>query len=308
MHARVTTVMADVTPRYEIVFVDNGSTDNSAEIFAEVAGSDSHVSVISMARNFGSQNAYSCGLDYASGDCAILLDGDIQDPPELIPDMVQRWLEGYEVVYGERIDRKASLFVRLTAKVFYRTFRRLSYVDIPVDAGDFSLIDRRVLDIMNAMPERNRFIRGLRAWAGFRQVGLPYVRDPRVQGKSSNSITDLFRWATTGLVSFSYAPLEWISGLSVVVMILAALAAVVYTALYFIFPNNPRGYQTLLLAVLFLGAIQMLCFSIIGSYLAKMFEEIKGRPKYVVDRIRNNHRPGLWDGVDVEPTHAPREA
>jgi dolichol-phosphate mannosyltransferase len=290
VHERVTSAISGVEANYEIVFVNNGSTDNSAEILKALSATDKHVTVLALSRNFGAQTAYSAGLDYARGDCAILMDGDLQDPPEVIPEMLDKWKEGYEVVYGKRVKRRGSVFVRATGKVFYRLFSRLSYIDIPTDVGDFSLVDRRVLDVMNAMPERNRFIRGLRAWAGFRQIGVPYVRDPRVAGKSSNSIRDLFRWASTGLVSFSYAPLEWISLLAFAVTALAVLAMAVYTTLFFIFPNEPRGTQTILVIVLFLGAIQLFCLGIIGSYLAQIFEEIKGRPKYVVDRVDNDQR------------------
>ncbi|HEV3230897.1 MAG TPA: glycosyltransferase family 2 protein [Candidatus Dormibacteraeota bacterium] len=289
-HRRVGDVLRQVAARYEIVFVDNGSTDSSARLLAEIAAGDDHVSVLSLSRNFGAQAAYSAGLDYASGDCAIIVDGDLQDPPELIPQMIARWQEGYEVVYGRRTRRRAGIFVRAASSVFYRLFRNLAYVEMPVDAGEFGLMDRRVLDVLSAMPERNRFIRGLRAWAGFRQTGVPYVRDPRTAGQSSNSITDLFRWATTGLVSFSYAPLEWISALAIFVTGMSAVAAVVYVGLYFAYPNASRGFSTLVVLVLFLGGIQLLCLSIIGSYLAKIFEEIKARPKYIVDRVTNDHR------------------
>ena len=289
-HARVTAVMTAAGAPYEIVFVNNGSSDRSAEILATLAAADPAVTVVTLSRNFGAQTSYSAGIDHAAGDCAVLLDCDLQDPPELIPQMIEKWLEGYQVVYGQRTKRKASFFVRNASKAFYRMFARLSYVEMPVDAGDFSLIDRRVIDVLSAMPERNRFVRGLRAWAGFRQVGLPYTRDLRAAGKSSNSIGDLFRWASTGVVSFSYRPLEWISALAIFVVGLAGIAAVVYTVLYFVFPNAPRGTQTLLLVVLFLGAIQLFCLSIMGAYLAKIFEEIKARPKYIVAAVENDHR------------------
>jgi dolichol-phosphate mannosyltransferase len=199
-------------------------------------------------------------------------------------------LEGYEVVYGERVRRKAGFAMRFAYKAFYRLLRRFSYIDIPLDAGDFALLDRRVVDIMNAMPEKNRLIRGLRAWVGFRQVGVPYVRDVRHAGRSSNSLIDLFRWAGTGLVSYSYAPLELISLTAALVMVLAAVAIVIYTVLYFVNPKIPQGFQTLLVAILFLGAVQLMCLSIISQYLAQIFEEVKGRPKYIVGTV--NKVPG----------------
>jgi polyisoprenyl-phosphate glycosyltransferase len=290
LHERIVAVMADVTADWDLVFVDNGSRDASGRTFAELAAKDPHVTVLSLSRNFGSQAAYSSGIEYARGDAVICMDGDLQDPPEVIPELVSRWLEGYEVVYGDRVRRKAGFAMRLAYKAFYRLLRRFSYIDIPLDAGDFGLLDRRVVDIMNAMPERNRLIRGLRAWVGFRQVGVPYTRDARHAGRSSNSFIDLFRWASTGLVSYSYAPLELISLLAGVVMVLAAFAIVFYTVLYFLKPGVPQGFQTLLVAVLFLGAVQLLCLSIISEYIAKIFEEVKARPKYIVGTVTNAAR------------------
>lgn len=290
MHERLTNVLRPITPTYELIFVDNGSYDGSAPIFADLAAADPHVSVLTLSRNFGSQGAYTSGMEYASGDCVICIDGDIQDPPELIPTFVEKWREGYDVVYGIRARRKGSLLRRAGYKAFYRLLQKVSYIDIPVDAGDFGLIDRRVVQVMNAMPERNRLIRGLRAWAGFQQTGVPYVREERFSGRTTNSILALFRWANLGLVSFSFAPLDLISYLAAGVVALAAVALVIYSALYFIVPNAPRGFQTLLVVVLFLGAVQLLCLSIIGSYLARMFEEIKARPKYLVEAIHNDHR------------------
>jgi dolichol-phosphate mannosyltransferase len=297
LHQRVAAVMGEVSSDWELVFVDNGSRDESHLTFAEVAAQDPHVTVLSLSRNFGSQAAYSSGIEYAQGAAVVCMDGDLQDPPEVIPELVAKWLEGYEVVYGDRVRRKASLAMRVANRVFYRLLKRFSYIDIPLDAGDFGLLDRRVADIMNAMPERNRLIRGLRAWVGFRQVGVPYTRDARHAGRSSNSVVDLFRWASTGLVSYSYAPLELISLMAGIVMILAAIAIVVYTALYFIKPGVPQGFQTLLVAVLFLGAVQLLCLSIISEYIAKIFEEVKARPKYIVGSVTSARR-GSGAGTD----------
>lgn len=289
--------MGKVTSDWELVYVDNGSRDDSRQAFAKLAAQDPHVTVLSLSRNFGSQAAYSSGIEFARGDAVICMDGDLQDPPEIIPELVSRWLEGYEVVYGDRVRRQAGFAMRFAYKAFYRLLRRFSYIDIPLDAGDFGLLDRRVVDIMNAMPERNRLIRGLRAWVGFRQIGVPYIRDARHAGRSSNSFIDLFRWASTGLVSYSYAPLELISLMAGIVMVLAAIAIVVYTVLYFIRPGVPQGFQTLLVAVLFLGAVQLLCLSIISEYIAKIFEEVKARPKYIIGSV-TGARHGSTGGAD----------
>jgi polyisoprenyl-phosphate glycosyltransferase len=290
MYERLTTVMSRLTSRYELVFVNNGSYDGSAPILAEIACADPRVSVLTLSRNFGAPGAYTSGLEYASGDAVVCIDGDIQDPPELIPALAAKWLEGNDVVYGIRTRRKGSFVKRIGYKAFYRLFRTLAYVDIPLDAGDFGLIDRRVVDVLNRMPERSRWIRGLRAWAGFRQTGIPYMRNDRTAGRSSNSMLDLFRWAWMAIVSFSYGPLTLISYLAVFVVGLAAVGIVVYTALYMIYPTAPKGFQTLLVAILFLGAVQLLCLSIIGAYLGKIFEELKARPTHVIQDVQNDHR------------------
>jgi dolichol-phosphate mannosyltransferase len=304
MYQRLTATLAPLVERYEIIFVNNGSYDGSAPIFAALAAEDTHVSVLTLSRNFGAQGAYTSGLAYASGDGVVCMDGDLQDPPELIQQFVAKWREGYEVVYGERVRRKGSLIRRVGYRLFYRMMKRLSYVDIPLDAGEFGLMDRKVVDVINAMPERSRLIRGLRAWAGFRQVGVPYVRDERHTGRTNYSMLDLFHWASVGLVSFSYAPLTLISYLAAAMVGLAAVGIVVYMALFFIFPDAPRGFQTLLMIVLFLGGTQLLCLSIIGAYLGKMFEELKGRPKYIIQSVRNDHRAA----VSRLPEHAPAPA
>jgi dolichol-phosphate mannosyltransferase len=274
---------------YSFIFVNNGSIDNSDEIFRKLAKKDKKVKVIYLSRNFyKSQGAYSAGIDYSDGDGVVLIDGDIQDPPEKIPDLIKKWEKGYDIVYGIRVKRKGSKFRKFAYKLFYRLFHKLSYLRIPVDAGDFSLIDKKIVKIISKFPERNRYIRGLRAWVGFKSIGVPYVRDERKTGMTTNSLVDNIKWAFFAIVSFSYAPLNLISWLAFVTVVLTLIAIVIYTTLYFIFPGNPRGFQTLLLVVLFLGGIQLICFAIIAQYLGVMFEEIKGRPKYIVEKILND--------------------
>jgi dolichol-phosphate mannosyltransferase len=298
MYRRLINVLSDLAYDYEIIFVENGSHDASRALLETLADSDPHVHVVVLSRNFGSQAAFSSGLDYATGDCAVLLDGDLQDPPEIVPSLLAKWEEGYEVVYGERATRRASPPLRLAYKAFYRLFSRLSYLKIPVDAGDFGVMDRRVIDVLKAMPERDRFLRGLRAWAGFKQCGVTYHREARHSGRTTNSIWGLFRWAFTGLISFSFAPLELISLLCIFVIGLTGVALVVYMVLFFVTPGSPRGFQTLLVAVLFLGAVQLLSLSIIGAYVAKIFEEVKGRPRYVIDKVMHRSRPAV-NGADA---------
>lgn len=286
MHKRLTAVLRKTSYEYEMIFINNGSTDNSADIFYKIAKQDKKVVILFLSRNFyKSQGAYTAGLDYASGDAAILIDGDLQDPPEKIPDLLKRWEEGYDIVYGVRIKRMESNLRKIGYKLFYRVFKALSYIDIPVDAGDFSLIDKKIIEIFRKMPERNRYIRGLRAWVGFKSTGVPYTREVRYKGFSTNSFIDNVKWALFAIFSFSYAPLGIISWLAIVTVILAAIGMLVYTALYFIYPLSPKGFQTLLLITLFLGSIQLICFSIIAQYLGIIFEEIKGRPKYIIEKI-----------------------
>lgn len=286
MHTRVTTVLKKLSYEYEIIFVDNGSTDDSRSLFEKIAKKDPRVIVIVLSRNFyKSQGAYTAGIDYATGEAIILIDGDLQDPPELIPQFVKQWKKGFHIVYGKRVKRTESTLRKIGYHYFYKLFRKLSYLDMPTDAGDFSLIDRRVADIMKQMPERNRYIRGLRAWVGFTSIGVPYEREERYYGRTTNSMIDNVRWALFAIMSFSYAPLELISWLAFVTVFLAGIGLIIYTVLYFIVPHAPRGFQTILMIVLFLGGIQLVCFSIIAQYLSIMFEEIKQRPKYIVDAI-----------------------
>jgi len=286
MHTRVTTVLKKLSYEYEIIFVDNGSTDDSRSLFEKIAKKDPRVIVIVLSRNFyKSQGAYTAGIDYATGEAIILIDGDLQDPPELIPQFVKQWKKGFHIVYGKRVKRTESTLRKIGYHYFYKLFRKLSYLDMPTDAGDFSLIDRRVADIMKQMPERNRYIRGLRAWVGFTSIGVPYEREERYYGRTTNSMIDNVRWALFAIMSFSYAPLELISWLAFVTVFLTGIGLIIYTVLYFIVPDAPRGFQTILMIVLFLGGIQLVCFSIIAQYLSIMFEEIKQRPKYIVDAI-----------------------
>jgi dolichol-phosphate mannosyltransferase len=292
MHARLTAALSALPYDYELIFVENGSQDDSRAVLSQLAERDSHVVVVVLSRNFGSQAAFSSGLEHATGDCAVLLDGDLQDPPEVIPELVAKWAEGYAVVYGERVKRKASWPLRIAYKAFYRIFSRLSYLTIPVDAGDFGLIDRRVIEVINSMPEVDRFLRGLRAWAGFRQCCVAYHRAERHAGKSTNSIVGLFSWAVRGLVSFSFAPLQLISLVAVCVIALTGVGMVIYMVLAFVTPPAPRGFETVLISVLFLGAVQLLCLSIIGAYLGQIFQEVKRRPKYVVDCVIHHATAG----------------
>jgi dolichol-phosphate mannosyltransferase len=288
MYERLVSVFAGLGAEYEIVFVNDGSPDNSAEILAALAARDPGVVVINHARAFGSQSAFTSGMRIATGDAVVLLDGDLQDPPEVIPAFVEKWREGYDVVYGERVKREAPLHMQFFYKGFYRVFRRLAYIDIPLDAGDFSLIDRRVVDAINSLPETHRFLRGLRAWVGFKQVGVPYLRPARLFGKGTNNFRRNLGWMRRAIVSFSFAPVDFIVGLSALVIATAMLALVAEVAAKIISPSvAPAGVTTVVVLILFLGGIQLFCLSIIAVYLSHVYEEVKRRPPFVVESILN---------------------
>lgn len=291
MYQRLSDVFKRLGVKGEIIFVNDASPDDAEQVLAELARTDKQVVVITHTRNFGSQSAFTSGMQVATGDAVVLLDGDLQDPPELIEEFYKSWQEGFDVVYGIRVKRQAPWLMQVAYKAFYRIFRALSYVDVPSDAGDFSLLDRRVVDVLNRLPENNRFVRGLRAWAGFRQTGIPYVRPERMFGRTTNSLLRNFTWAQKAIFSFSYAPLDLISWLAFIVVAVSILSIVVQIVLRLLIPSLvPSGFTTLIILILFLGGIQLLCFAIIGSYLAHIYDEVKRRPAYVVRDILNDPR------------------
>lgn len=291
MHARLTAVFQKLGVDYEIIFVNDCSPDNAAAVLRDLAARDERVVVINHTRNFGSQSAFTSGMAIATGDAAVLLDGDLQDPPELIEQFVQKWEEGFDVVYGVRVKRDATLFLKVAYKAFYRVFRAASYVPMPLDAGDFSLLDRKVIDALNAMPENNRFIRGLRTWVGFRQTGVPYVRPERMFGRTTNSLLRNLGWARKAVFSFSYIPLDIITGLALLTVAIATIGIIGQIILRLVAPQRvPSGFTTLIVLILFVGGIQLLCLSIIGSYLAHIYDEVKRRPAFIVESILNDPR------------------
>jgi glycosyltransferase involved in cell wall biosynthesis len=288
MHKRLTDTFNEIGVDYEIIFVNDGSPDNAGEVLEELAGRDPRVVVVSHSRAFGSQSAFSSGMLVATGSAVVLLDGDLQDPPELIAKFYVKWREGFQIVYGERANRDAPHLMRVAYKGFYRLFRRLAYINIPLDAGDFSLMDRRVVDAINEMPEAHRFIRGMRAWVGFRSVGVPYVRPRRMFGRTTNSVTKNLQWARRGIVSFSYAPLELILMVAVTSVMVAVVAGIVEVVVKVADPTSaPSGFTTVILLVLLMGGLILTALSVIGFYVADIYSEVKKRPPFVVDRIIN---------------------
>ncbi|MFQ5973091.1 MAG: glycosyltransferase family 2 protein [Alphaproteobacteria bacterium] len=273
----------------ELVYVDDGSSDATETLLADLAEQDARINVVSLARNFGHQPAITAGIDHVSGDVVAVIDGDLQDPPEIILQMLGLWRQGYDVVYGVRRDRKEGLVRRAAYALFYRLHRWLADIDVPLDSGDFSLMDRRVIKVLRTLPEHNRFVRGLRAWSGFRQVGLPYERQARAAGITKYGWPKLLRLALDGIINFSAAPLTGIFILGVCASGLAALAASAYLVAYLasvpIFgraPEEAAGFMTLILVLLFFSGLQLICIGILGEYLGRVYQEAKRRPVYVV--------------------------
>lgn len=294
LYKRTTAAVSKISPNYEIVYVNDGSPDKSEEILQELAKKDKRLTVVLHSRNFGAQSAFTTGMKQAIGDGVVIMDGDLQDPPELINEFVKKWLEGYEVVYGQRRKREKSMgsLWEWIYHMFYIMFNKLSYIKVPLDAGDFSLMDRKVIDYINNLPEKDRFIRGLRAWVGFKQIGISYIRPERFSGTgvSTNNFLKGLQWARKAIFSFSYAPLEWVFYAAILSLFATLFAIVFYLIMYFYLPNAPRGFLTILLAVLFIGSVQLVVLAVISEYIRRIFEEIKNRPEALVKGIINNHK------------------
>jgi dolichol-phosphate mannosyltransferase len=294
MYQRLRAVFAKLGVDYEIIFVDDASPDDARQVLAALAAEDPGVVVVHHSRNFGSQAAFTSGMRISTGDAVVLLDGDLQDPPELIEEFYREWREGHDVVYGVRVRRETSRWMGWAYKAFYRLFRAAAYVRVPLDAGDFSLLDRRVVDVFNQLPENSRFLRGLRAWVGFRQTGVPYLRPERMFGRTTNSLLKNIGWARRAIVSFSYLPLDLIAWAGLITVGLSGLGIVTQVLLRILLPSiAPTGFSTLIVLILFLGGVQILSISVIGSYLAHIYEEVKRRPAYIVESIVN--RPSRND-------------
>ena len=284
-HRRLAAVRAGGGP-HEVILVDDGSVDDTWRIALDIAAGDPHVRLIRLSRNFGHQAALSAGLDAARGDAVITIDADLQDPPELIPELVQRWLDGYDVVYAVRSSRAGEAHVRLAAiSLFYRLLSAMTATEIPRDVGDFRLLSRRAREAILRMPERARFLRGMSGWIGYRQIGVEYARDPRYAGESKYPFKSLLRLALDGIVSFSVAPIRLVTGLgfALVVFCLGVFAWVLYVQ--FATPHHPAGWTSVIAVVLLLGGVQLLSIGVIGQYIGRIFEEAKRRPLYLVDEV-----------------------
>ncbi len=287
MYERLVKTFNEMKVRYEIIFVNDASPDNQEEVINNICQNDSNVIGITHSRNFGSQSAFLSGMEIASGDAMVLMDGDLQDPPEVIPKFYQKWTEGYEVTYGVRIKREMKPHIEFLYKLFYKIFQSLSYVPIPRDAGDFSMIDRKVVKEIVALPETEQFLRGLRAWVGFKQIGVDYVRPERMFGVSTNNWRKNIWWAKKAIFSFSFAPLELMSyaGFSLTGL---SLLGIVYQLLakYIFAPDTPQGFTTVIILIVLFGGLTLLGISFLGEYISKIFEETKKRPKFIRTKIQ----------------------
>ncbi len=282
MHRRLTDVFDKLNIGYEIIFVNDNSPDDSEEVIRAISARDHHVIGISHSRNFGSQSAFRSGMEIATKNACVLLDGDLQDPPELIEEFVEQWRNGFDVVYGRRVKREAPWHMAIAYKLFYVIFQRFSYIAIPRDAGDFSLMDQKVVRCLLGFPERDLFIRGLRAFVGFRQTGVDYLRPERMFGVTTNNLWKNIGWAKKGLLSFSNTPLNMLTAAGFVLFGLSLAMALGYLVSSLLFPSAaPRGFTTLVLIVIFFGSINILAVSVVGEYIAKIFEEVKRRPHFV---------------------------
>jgi len=294
--------------RCEFIFVDDGSDDNSSEIIRDWINRDSRVRLVKLSRNFGHQAALDAGLSAASGDVVGVLDADLQDPPHVILEMLSLWREGYDVVFGVREARKEGLLKRVAYASFYRLWRRLAAIDVPLDSGDFCLIDRKVLEEINRLPEANRFFRGLRSWAGFRQVGLPYERALRARGESKYSFRALVNLSLDGLIDFSVSPLKLISLVGLLLsggaflgLILLLVQRIIGFSIFGSYPEDVPGWTSIAVAILLICGVQLLATGVLGLYIGRTYQEAKARPSFVVETVYGFDNTE-WDGDGKEST------
>jgi len=286
LYKRLTKVMTDIGESYEIIFINDGSTDNSLKIMKQLQTHDKRIKIIDFSRNFGHQIAITAGIDFTSGDAVITIDADLQDPPEVIPDLIKKWKEGYEVIYGIREKRKGeNFFKKISTLIFYRLINKMTMINMPPDSGDFRLIDKKVVNNLKNIRENNRYVRGLTYWIGFKQIGVPYERDKRFAGKSKYPIKKLFKLAYDAIFSFSNFPLKIATYFGFIVSFLSFLY-LIYALIIKLFTNSViHGWTSLMISILFLGGVQLICLGIIGEYIARINDEVKKRPLYIIKEI-----------------------
>ena len=292
-YKRLTSVMSQMSEPYELIFIDDGSRDKTAEILGNICLRDKHVILIRFSRNFGHMPAITAGMDYARGSAVMVIDADLQDPPELFPAMIEKWREGYDVVYGKRSERKGETgFKKLTAGLYYRFLRRMTDVDLPVDTGEFRLIDRKVCDAIKKIKEKNRYIRGLVSWVGFKQTGVEYVREKRFAGVTKYPLAKMIKFAMDGITSFSYKPLKLAAHLGFFISALSFVYLIVVLYQRLFAHSTMAGWASMVAVMLFSQGIVLMVLGLMGEYIGRIFEEIKGRPIYIVDEIVNDSPEG----------------
>jgi polyisoprenyl-phosphate glycosyltransferase len=285
LYRRISEVMQGIAETFELILVDDGSSDDSKQLICDLALKDDRVRPVIFARNFGHQIAVTAGLDYSRGQSVVIIDADLQDPPELIADMLKKWREGYQVVYAVRAEREGETwFKKFTASAFYRIIFRITDVKIPLDTGDFRLLDRKVVDVLNQMRERHRFLRGMSAWAGFKQVGLPYKRSARFAGETKYPFKKMIRLALNAITGFSYLPLQVATYMGFISAVISIIAIPVIILMRLFGHQEFLGQATTLVAVLFLGGVQLISLGILGEYVGRIYDEVKGRPLYIVSQ------------------------
>lgn len=283
LYPRIRDVMDQTKEPWELILVDDGSTDGSTDAIRKLAANDDRVRPVIFARNFGHQIAVSAGIDYSRGDAVVIIDADLQDPPEVIHDLIEKWHAGYEVVYAVREEREGeSWFKKTTASLFYRLIHAITNVEIPLDTGDFRLMDKKVVLVMKAMREKHRFLRGMSAWVGFKQIGVHYKRKPRYSGESKYPFKKMVQFALNAITSFSYFPLQLATFIGFIAAGLSVLAIPIVAILRLITGTALEGQATTLIIVLFLGGVQLISLGIIGEYIGRIYDETKDRPLYVV--------------------------
>ena len=286
LYRRIKEVMDHTGESWELVLINDGSADRTAKLMRELHAADNRIHYIDFARNFGHQIAATAGMDYAQGEAVVLIDADLQDPPELILEMIKKWQEGYQVVYAVRSERKGESWFKLfTAKAFYRLIYRITDVEIPLDTGDFRLMDRKVVEAMKQMKEKHRFIRGMTSWVGFKQTGVHYVREERFAGKTKYPFRKMFKFAMNAITGFSYLPLQLATYLGFIIAGLSAIGVVAVVITRLSGSQAFFGQATTLIMVLFLGGVQLISLGIIGEYLGRIYDEVKGRPMYIVNEV-----------------------
>lgn len=284
MYERMTKTLSKISPDYEIIYINDCSKDQTLLRIKKLAAKDTHVKYLSFSRNFGHQIAVSAGLDYCSGKAVVIIDGDLQDPPELIEQMYEKYKEGYKVVYARRTSREGETwFKKATAKIFYRLLASMTSIDIPVDVGDFRLIDQVIVKHLRNMPEKSKYIRGQISWIGYKQTFVNYHRDARIYGKTNYPLRKMLRFALDGITAFSDKPLKIASGLGIVAAIVSLLALVYALVAHFCFNSTITGWTSLILSVLFIGGVQLITIGIIGEYIARINNDVRNRPLYILE-------------------------